>query len=74
VGLGYLQGLGALDETGLPLHVGGISVTHPGLVYVGLEFQRSFSSNTLRGVHRDAEYVVRPLAAHVSGVGAVLGA
>jgi putative flavoprotein involved in K+ transport len=74
VGLGYLQGLGALDETGLPLHVGGISVTHPGLVYVGLEFQRSFASNTLRGVHRDADYVVRPLAAHVRGAGAVLGA
>lgn len=64
--LGYLEGLGALDQTGMPLHDGGISTTHPGLVYAGLEFQRSFSSNTLRGVHRDAKYVVEPLAAHVN--------
>jgi putative flavoprotein involved in K+ transport len=71
--LGYLGGLGALDADGLPLHVGGISVTHPGLVYVGLEFQRSFASNTLRGVHRDAEYVAGPLAAHVGGAANMLG-
>ena len=58
--LGYLEPLGALAN-GLPRHAGGISVTHPGLVYVGLEFQRSFSSNTLRGVHRDAGYVVPAL-------------
>lgn len=37
--------------------------THPGLVYVGLEFQRSFSSNTLRGVHHDIECVIPALAA-----------
>jgi putative flavoprotein involved in K+ transport len=40
--LGYLRPLGALDHDGMPLHSGGISATHPGLVYVGLEFQRSF--------------------------------
>ncbi|TDD19148.1 NAD(P)/FAD-dependent oxidoreductase [Kribbella turkmenica] len=72
--LGYLSGLGALDPNGMPLHTGGISLTHPGLVYVGLEFQRSFSSNTLRGVHRDADYVVGPLAAHAGGAANVLGA
>ncbi|WP_129668982.1 flavin-containing monooxygenase [Phytoactinopolyspora endophytica] len=73
--LGYLEHLGALDETGAPRHVGGISTAHPGLVYVGLEFQRSFSSNTLRGVHRDAEYVMEPVAAHVShaSAGVTLG-
>ncbi|WP_222851243.1 flavin-containing monooxygenase [Phytoactinopolyspora mesophila] len=64
--LGYLAGLGALDADGMPRHESGISTTHPGLVYLGLEFQRSFSSNTLRGVHRDAEFVIPPLAAHVS--------
>src|SRR5690606_36323183 len=32
----YLRPLGALDENGLPLHVDGISTTHPGLVYLGL--------------------------------------
>ncbi|MDI3402581.1 flavin-containing monooxygenase [Streptomyces cavernicola] len=63
--LDYLAKLGALDEHGLPLHSGGISATHPGLVYLGLEFQRSFASNTLRGVARDAEYVADALVAHV---------
>jgi putative flavoprotein involved in K+ transport len=70
--LGYLGPLGALGG-GMPLHREGISTTHPGLVYVGLEFQRSFSSNTLRGVHRDAEHVIRPLAAHVLGAPAAVG-
>ena len=52
--LPYLRELGALDEHDAPLHVGGISSTHLGLVYVGLEFQRSYASNTLRGVSDDA--------------------
>jgi putative flavoprotein involved in K+ transport len=65
--LDYLRPLGALDATGAPLHVGGVSATHPGLVYVGLEFQRSFSSNTLRGVARDADNVAAPLAAYAGG-------
>ncbi|KIH96570.1 FAD-dependent oxidoreductase [Streptomonospora alba] len=71
--LGYLRPLGALDPDGAPLHTGGVSATHPGLVYAGLEFQRSFSSNTLRGVHRDAEHVVAPLAAHVRKAPAAAG-
>jgi putative flavoprotein involved in K+ transport len=41
--------------------------------YVGLEYQRSFSSNTLRGVYRDAEHVIAPLAAHVRNAPAALG-
>jgi len=60
--LPYLKDLGALDATGMPLHKRGISLTHPGLAYLGVEFQRSFSSNTLRGVARDAQYVVRAIA------------
>jgi putative flavoprotein involved in K+ transport len=36
--LDYLRPLGALDESGMPLHSGGVSATHPGLVYLGLEF------------------------------------
>ncbi|GAA3695202.1 ArsO family NAD(P)H-dependent flavin-containing monooxygenase [Nonomuraea antimicrobica] len=66
--LDYLAPLGALDETGLPRHTGGISTTHLGLGYVGLEFQRSFASNTLRGVHHDAEHVAAPIAAYAGGV------
>jgi putative flavoprotein involved in K+ transport len=65
--LGYLGELGALDADGMPLHAGGVSTTHLGLGYVGLEFQRSFASNTLRGVSRDADHVVRPLAALARG-------
>jgi putative flavoprotein involved in K+ transport len=71
--LGYLSPLDALDGGGLPRHSGGISATHPGLVYLGLEFQRSFSSNTLRGVHRDAGHVITSLAAHVRNAPAAVG-
>ncbi|MEU1899430.1 NAD(P)-binding domain-containing protein [Nocardiopsis dassonvillei] len=56
--LDYLSSTTALDSHGRPLHRGGISTTVPGLGYVGLEFQRSFSSATLRGVGRDARHVV----------------
>ena len=48
--LDYLRELGALDADAAPIHVRGISSTHVGLVYLGLEYQRSFASNTLRGV------------------------
>jgi DNA-binding CsgD family transcriptional regulator len=64
-GLGYLRELGALDPLGAPLHVGGISTTHPGLVYLGLKFQRSFASNTLRGVSADASAVIAPMVAWI---------
>lgn len=57
----HLAPVGALDAQGRPLHRGGVSTTVPGLGYVGLEFQRSFSSATLRGVGRDARRVVRRL-------------
>jgi putative flavoprotein involved in K+ transport len=70
--LGYLRPLGALDGD-LPMHSGGISATHPGLVYLGLEFQRSFSSTTLRGAYRDAEQVIAPLVAHVRNAPAAVG-
>lgn len=66
--LDYLEPLDALTG-GLAQHTGGISTTHVGLVYVGLEFQRSFASNTLRGVHRDAEHVTAALTAHVRDAG-----
>lgn len=69
--LDFLRPLGALED-GLPRHDSGISTSHRGLVYVGLEFQRSFSSNTLRGVSRDADHVARAVAAHVQDAAAVL--
>lgn len=58
----YLTSLGALDEEGMPRHQQGVSTVQPGLGYLGVEFQRSFSSNTLRGVHRDAVHVTAALA------------
>ncbi|NGO08449.1 NAD(P)/FAD-dependent oxidoreductase [Streptomyces sp. HC44] len=57
----YLTGSGALDAHGRPLHRGGIATTVPGLGFIGMEFQRSFSSKTLRGVGRDATHVLRRL-------------
>lgn len=64
----YLKPLGALDRNGSPLHRAGLSTTVPGLGFVGLEWQRSFGSATLRGVGRDARYVTRrlPQQAHAS--------
>jgi putative flavoprotein involved in K+ transport len=42
-------------------HSRGLSTVHSGLGFVGMEWQRSFASATLRGVGRDAHYVVRRL-------------
>jgi putative flavoprotein involved in K+ transport len=69
----YLRELGALDEHGIPIHVGGMSSTHVGLVYVGLEFQRSYASNTLRGVSDDARAVIAPLAAWIRDATTAVG-
>jgi putative flavoprotein involved in K+ transport len=71
--LGYLRDLGALDPAGAPLHAGGISATHVGLVYLGLEYQRSFASNTLRGVSADASAVIAPLAAWIHNAPRTIG-
>ncbi|WP_055480157.1 flavin-containing monooxygenase [Sphaerimonospora mesophila] len=60
--LDYLADLGALTADGRPLQRGGVSHTHPGLGYLGLEWQRTPSSNTLRGVGADARHLVRSLA------------
>lgn len=57
-GVEYLGEAGALGGDGRPLHHGGISTVLPGLGYVGLEWQRSFASATLRGVGTDARHVL----------------
>ena len=62
-----------MTQPARPVHVGGVSTTHVGLVYVGLEFQRSFASNTLRGVSADAAAVAAPLAAWVRDAPAAVG-
>ncbi|WP_213615768.1 NAD(P)-binding domain-containing protein [Paenibacillus lactis] len=54
--------IGALGTEGKPIQTAGISLTAPGLYYVGLEGQRSFTSATLRGgVGPDEKYVVSKL-------------
>jgi putative flavoprotein involved in K+ transport len=65
--VGYLRGTGALDCDGQPLHRRGVSTALPGLGYVGLEYQRSYASATVRGVGRDAEYVIERLIAQRKG-------
>lgn len=71
--LDYLRELGALDAAAAPLHVGGISSTHVGLVYLGLEYQRSYASNTLRGVSDDARAVIAPLVAWIRDAPTMVG-
>jgi putative flavoprotein involved in K+ transport len=61
--LDYLTGLGVLDSEGHPRHRAGLAVDLPGLGFVGLEWQRSLASASLRGVGRDAARIARPLAA-----------
>lgn len=57
---GYRPDLPYLSKLGVE-HDRGISRRHPGLGFVGLEWQRSLSSATLRGVGRDAVHVIRRL-------------
>ena len=56
--LDYLEPLGALRADGRPDQRGGMSRAIPGLYFVGLPFQTSFASATLRGVGPDAALVV----------------
>jgi putative flavoprotein involved in K+ transport len=67
-----LEGLGALDVHGAPLHRRGVSTRIPGLGFVGLPGQRNMASATLRGATPDAKHVIRalwraPLIEHDSG-------
>jgi putative flavoprotein involved in K+ transport len=56
--LPYLEGLDLAQRRGL-------SLAHPGLAFLGLEWQRSLASNTLRGVGADARYIAKRLAAEL---------
>ncbi|GAD83352.1 NAD(P)/FAD-dependent oxidoreductase [Nocardia asteroides NBRC 15531] len=71
--LTYLSDLGALDADGRPHHRKGISTTHPGLGYLGLEWQRSLSSASLRGVGRDAAWLVDRLTAQPRSANSIAG-
>lgn len=69
--LPYLTDLGALDHHRRLRQVRGLSTSHAGLGYLGLEWQRSLASATLRGVGRDARYVVDRLLRHRSALPAI---
>jgi putative flavoprotein involved in K+ transport len=64
--LDYLRPLGALQADGRPDQRGGVSRAVPGLYFVGLPFQTSFASATLRGVGFDADRVVARVRRHVA--------
>ena len=59
----FLRPSGALDAQGQPLHRRGVSTAVRGLGFVGLSGQNGFASATLRGVGRDADYVIPRIAA-----------
>jgi putative flavoprotein involved in K+ transport len=48
-------------DDGSPMHERGVVTSEPGLYFVGLPFQYARGSDTLPGVSRDAEHVVRHL-------------
>ena len=63
--LAYLAPLGALDAQGQAWQRDGVSLTVPGLYFVGISNQRTFASATLRGVGPDAAALVRDLTRHL---------
>jgi putative flavoprotein involved in K+ transport len=48
-----------------PTHVRGIVANEPGLYFVGLHFLYAMSSGFLPGVGRDAQYIVKHIAARL---------
>lgn len=69
--LDFLSGLGVLGAEGRPRHRGGIATGISGLGFVGLEWQRSRDSASLRGVGRDARHVARRLKHQVQEAEAI---
>ncbi|MGD8405375.1 MAG: NAD(P)-binding domain-containing protein [Anaerolineales bacterium] len=47
-----------------PKHRRGVVQSQPGLYFVGLSFLYALSSTMIQGVSRDAEYIVKQIAAH----------
>jgi putative flavoprotein involved in K+ transport len=55
--------LPVFDDDGQPQHYRGIVESEPGLYFLGLVFQYSFSSDVLPGRGRDAAYIAKHIAA-----------
>ncbi|AEI41950.1 flavin-containing monooxygenase [Paenibacillus mucilaginosus] len=62
----YLIDPGVLDESGSPIHKHGISLNCKGLYFVGLPWQSSLASATIRGAGPDAKTVVQELLLHLN--------
>lgn len=58
----WMTHLNVLSPELMPVHKQGIAVSCPGIGWVGLPRQRTRTSAMLRGVNRDAEYVVARIA------------
>jgi putative flavoprotein involved in K+ transport len=56
--------LPVFDDDGAPRHDRGVVESEPGLYFLGLVFQYSFSSDVLPGRGRDAKYVAAHIARH----------
>ena len=54
--------LPVFGDDGEPLHYRGVVESEPGLYFLGLIFQYSFSSDVLPGRGRDAEYIAKHIA------------
>lgn len=55
--------LPVIGDDGKPLHYRGVVETEPGLYFLGLVFQYSFSSDVLPGRSRDARYIATHIEA-----------
>ncbi len=54
------------DAEGMPVHKRGVLEDEPGLYFIGLHFQFAAVSDTIPGVGRDAEHIVKHIAARSS--------
>ncbi|MFF2479785.1 flavin-containing monooxygenase [Paenibacillus sp. NPDC058071] len=61
----YLNNLSVLDKSGNPLQENGINQSSENIYFIGLPWQTSFSSATIRGSGVDAEIVVQDLVKHL---------
>jgi putative flavoprotein involved in K+ transport len=61
-GFGWIE-LPVFDNTGYPIHHRGVVETAPGLYFLGLPFQHSYTSTHIGGVGRDARYIAEHLTA-----------
>ncbi len=62
----YLAELRSLDKDGLIVQERGLSLSVPGLYFIGFSKQRNFASATLRGVGPDAAYILPRLKRFLS--------